>query len=264
MSAPVVDTITVGTNLVTIYADDDSPNPRDDHDQTCVLVLDHGRHNLPKEENIDLDAHSSWEEVADVIRARFDVVAMLPVYGIDHGQLALRAGEPYADKWDSGQAGLAYVTREAMATAWAGGEWTEVQAHAVIAGEVEEFNDWLTSDVYGYVVTDADGVELDSCWGMYGLDYCKAQAVAAAEQADPLPGFLLKGSHRVLSVTAHDFKPGDVTIRAGVRVLVCAVRTITTTATYTTWEVKDPATGLSHEHEFLDDRVATFTILRPE
>jgi len=54
------------------------------------------------------------------------------------------------------------------------------QAENVLLAEVEEYNKYLQGDVWGYVV-DPDG-ENESCWGMYGYDYCMAEAKALAEK----------------------------------------------------------------------------------
>ena len=49
-------------------------------------------------------------------------------------------------------------------------------------GFLETYNSWCNGDIYGYVVEDRDGEELDSCWGYIGdMDYCQDQAKIAAE-----------------------------------------------------------------------------------
>ena len=35
--------------------------------------------------------------------------------------------------------------------------------------------------MYGYVVEDAEGNDLDSCWGFFGMEYCKEEGRQAAE-----------------------------------------------------------------------------------
>lgn len=41
----------------------------------------------------------------------------------------------------------------------------------------------LDGDVYGYVVTLADGTQGDSCWGFFGLEYAEEQAREAMDFA---------------------------------------------------------------------------------
>ena len=40
----------------------------------------------------------------------------------------------------------------------------------VLRGEVKVYDQYLQGDVYGYVIEDADGEEIDSSWGYYGDD----------------------------------------------------------------------------------------------
>jgi hypothetical protein len=45
-------------------------------------------------------------------------------------------------------------------------EWAEKYIEATVKG----YDQYLTGDVYGYVIKDKDE-QIDSCWGFYGLDY---------------------------------------------------------------------------------------------
>lgn len=48
---------------------------------------------------------------------------------------------------------------------------------------LETYNQWAQGDVFGFVIEDSDGVEIDSCWGFYGFENCKESAEWAC---DPL------------------------------------------------------------------------------
>ena len=50
-----------------------------------------------------------------------------------------------------------------------------------LRAEISELDQWLIGDVWGYAITDDQGTTLDSCWSMYGRDYCQAEANAAVE-----------------------------------------------------------------------------------
>jgi len=80
--------------------------------------------------------------------------------------------------WDSGQVGFIYVS-----ILDAGREWSDLEGEALreragecLRSEVETYDQYLTGDVYGVVVEDANGEHLDSCWGFYGWDYAKQEA----------------------------------------------------------------------------------------
>jgi hypothetical protein len=51
---------------------------------------------------------------------------------------------------------------------------------AVAKSVVDEWNQYLSGDVWGYVIKDEEGEELDSCWGYYGRDHCEQSARESA------------------------------------------------------------------------------------
>ena len=64
----------------------------------------------------------------------------------------------------------------------------------VLRGEIDEYNQYLTGDVYGFIIEDVEpGVEdddidtggetIDSSWGFYGEDYCREEGERALEYA---------------------------------------------------------------------------------
>ena len=88
--------------------------------------------------------------------------------------------------WDSGQVGIIYMLREQILKQFGGKLLTKKkreQARDLMQSEVEEYDQYLTGDVYGYVVTDPLGNDVDSCWGFYGLEWARQEATAALEHA---------------------------------------------------------------------------------
>ena len=125
---------------------------------------------------------------------------ILPLYLYDHSGITMSCG-PFNCPWDSGQVGYVYCTREAILKEYnakrVSGKMRKRVAD-VLKQEVATYDDFLTGQVYGYEVfaideeADEDGDEaegelLDSCWGFFGLDYCKQEAKEVAEyQAEQL------------------------------------------------------------------------------
>jgi hypothetical protein len=81
------------------------------------------------------------------------------------------------DDTDDNHKGYVYVSRA---------EWADEDAARKAAlSLVEEWNTYLSGDVYGYTLEDEDGNYLDGCWGFYGMDAVKDEACsAAASHAD--------------------------------------------------------------------------------
>lgn len=90
--------------------------------------------------------------------------------------LSLGSGGQFSDPWDSGQIGFVFAAKN---------EWRYqtreqkkcVSAFTAAKGYVETWNQYLSGDVWGFVIEDADGEHVDSCWGFYGLEYCKTEAI---------------------------------------------------------------------------------------
>jgi len=108
---------------------------------------------------------------------------MLPLYLYDHSGITMSTSG-FSCPWDSGQVGWIYCTMERARQEWSGtDDEVRVRAKSYLYGEVEEYDQFLTGDVWGYVIKDEDDEEVDSCWGFYGLDYCREAAKEAVPSA---------------------------------------------------------------------------------
>lgn len=108
---------------------------------------------------------------------------ILPLYLYDHSGITISTA-PFGCPWDSGQVGYIYASLDDMRREFSCKRVTakhRAQAEKQLRQEVETYDQYLTGDVYGYVVTDENGDETDSCWGMFGLDYVREEATAAAK-----------------------------------------------------------------------------------
>lgn len=106
-----------------------------------------------------------------------DVAVSLLLYLYDHGGITMKT-TPFSRSWDSGEVGLVYVTRDEILAEYGGVRLTKSKrdrARRVLEAEVKVYDQFLTGDVYGYIVKDMDSV-FDSCWGYYGYDYCLEEA----------------------------------------------------------------------------------------
>jgi hypothetical protein len=125
---------------------------------------------------------------------------ILPLYLYDHGGITMSTGA-FSCPWDSGTVGFIYCSLEKAQYEW-GTEDSKLRgwdgnanytrkedgstrtlreaATRFLESEVEEYDQYLTGDVWGYVVSTPDGDE-ESCWGFFGHEYCEEQARSIAE-----------------------------------------------------------------------------------
>ena len=86
--------------------------------------------------------------------------------------------------WDSGQVGWIYVEAKQIRDNWSCKRITKKTREMALQnlrGEVEAYDQLLTGDVWGYEIEDEDGKHLDSCWGCFGHDYAKNEAMEQFE-----------------------------------------------------------------------------------
>ena len=173
---------------VTIQQDTDAQSPEDWGNDDLFLVASHRQFDV-RRKGFDCDADTPKEHKADY--------HVLPLIAYIHSGVALSLGSdsyPFNDAWDAGQVGWVLVQKRA------GFRNIRKAAQSLVA----EWNQYLSGDVYGYIVsavesgdddTDIDEMyeselaeleeleHVDSCWGFYGLEYCEAEAKRAAEYA---------------------------------------------------------------------------------
>lgn len=170
----------VGTHIVKIYPDEDVESPRKDRDNLGHMVCFHRRYTLGDGHDFRFEDFDGWSGLEAELEKRGAAV-VLPLYLYDHSGITMRTG-PFSCPWDSGRVGAIYATKDELRKEYSRTRITAAmlrKATAVLEGEVEEYDRFLTGDVYGYVVEDKEGGHVDSCWGFYGLEYCEAEARAA-------------------------------------------------------------------------------------
>lgn len=180
--ADAIETFEVNGRTVTIDRDDDCASPRE-WDNLAHFVCWHRRANLGDE--TVREPLTARDVIRRVRNAGDRVLAILPLYIYEHGGITMRTGA-FADRFDSGQVGWAYVTRKsAEKMGCTGPDWKRDRLEEAIRAEVSSYDDWLTGQCYGYTVTGAQGDVIDSCWGFVGdLDYVRSEARAAALAGD--------------------------------------------------------------------------------
>lgn len=182
-----------GKKIVIEY-DDDPINPRKEWDHFGTIVC--------------LGQGGDWPHYADIPDPRKEIppgwtydedkdlfqlpkkCAVLNVYIYDHSGVALSTGSggQFSDPWDSGKLGVIYATAEKIRENFMVKQLRKKhydKALEVLEGEIKEYNSYLSGECYGYIILDANGEEIDSCWGFLGdREYCIAEAKAAAGESN--------------------------------------------------------------------------------
>lgn len=167
--------------------DGSSSDPRE-NDNLGTIIGWHRRYNLGDENGLKLDMDPREFEAA-LQRER---AIYLPVFMYEHSGVALSTGS-FGDPWDSGQVGFIYADRAKVLKEYSAKIVTKAvrdKALQVLKYEIEEYGKWLNGEVYGYVIEDAEGNDVDSCWGFIGLDYIRQEVEVQLETLPhtlPLP-----------------------------------------------------------------------------
>lgn len=140
------------------------------------------------EEELGMSVYEEWEEnysgnmgYLAYLREQFEKEnVVVPIYAYEHGGITISSGYRAGwDSFDSGQLGFIYVSKKKALDEWKKKKWTQKFEETIVKileGEIETYDQYLRGEVFGYKIFDADGEELDSCWGCYGEDYCIEEA----------------------------------------------------------------------------------------
>lgn len=133
-------------------------------------------------------AARSLTELAAALKAKHSARVLLPVGMIDHSGVSyyVGGGPHWSDTagWDSGTCGFILDTPDRLQQTMGAGT-TDEQITKALTGEIEEYDRWARGDCYGYVITDPNGEQVESCWGFIGHDYAveEAKEIAGSLQA---------------------------------------------------------------------------------
>lgn len=166
----------VERRILKIYMDDDPVNPRKEWDNFGHMVCFHRQYDLGDEDKhgIDAEYHSSWNEMGKYLIKKCGAAVILPLYLYDHSGITMRT-HCFHDGWDSGQVGFIYATRKDILENWPATIPKKLtkdlieKAYNLLRTEVQEYDDYLTGNVYGYILEE-NGDEICSCWGYFGDD----------------------------------------------------------------------------------------------
>jgi len=160
----------LNNRVLEIEQDTNAESPREEWDNMGKMYCFHRRYNLGDKHDIKTDLYPDRADILKHIAPKGSVV--LPIYLYDHSGLTISTA-PFSCQWDSGQLGWIVATPKAMRETYLVKRVTKKireKATELLKSEVETYDQFLTGEVYGFRVKDANGDEEDSCWGFYGYD----------------------------------------------------------------------------------------------
>jgi hypothetical protein len=174
---------------IRIEQDENPMNPRTEWDNFGTIAYKHRNYILGEEEINDPDDFLAGLAGVEPDKDNLMELAqrknvILPVYLYDHSGITISC-HPFSCPWDSGQVGYIYATYEQIRKEYNVKHVTKKVIEKVknlLRSEIETFDNYLTGEVYGFIVEDKDGEDVDSCWGFYGEDGIK-EAKTEAENS---------------------------------------------------------------------------------
>jgi len=156
---------------VSIIPDTDAEQPGK-YDEECFIVTTRNRYfevKGPNEETADTIGENleEWEETHHVYKLN------ALIHSGVHLSITSDLKEYYMG-FDSGQIGFLLVKKD---------ETPDPFKYA--QGMVEEWNQYLSGDVWGYTIEDGEENAYDSCWGFYGFEYAKQEAISNVPEVVP-------------------------------------------------------------------------------
>ena len=172
---------------IEIAYDDLAEGPRA-WDNLGTMVCFHRRYNLGDDLEMSYpklkhENFSGWGTLRSYLEKDLKAAVILPLYMYDHSGLTISTS-PFSCPWDSGQIGYIFVTREKVAKEYQVKKITKKllkKCEEALKGEVKIYDQFLTGEVYYYMIVDAEGETVDSCGGYYGRDWEDNKLLSSAK-----------------------------------------------------------------------------------
>ena len=170
----------LGNERVRIVQDEDVETPRN-WSNLSKMIFTGGQEHLGDKHEVDFDysfdsrqEFITWGE--EIVRKHFkDVAVCYAVHMYKHSgeSISIDYSGLYANRWDSGTIGFVIVTKEDIRKEYNIKRVTKKyidKCENIVRGEIETLNQYISGEVYGYVVEDEDENIIDSCYGFFGDD----------------------------------------------------------------------------------------------
>ena len=173
-----IEEIKIDEVTVKFYQDTDAQSPADWGDENLFLVHYHRDFWQENKDVTERDLRDLYQgNKTETTRRLQKEYYIFPVAALIHSGVWLKLGHGGFSMdeggWDTSHVGALFASKKEFKS--------KGDAEKCATGKVTEWNHYLSGDVYGFVVEDKDGEDLDSCWGFYGLKYAKEEGLSMAK-----------------------------------------------------------------------------------
>lgn len=174
-----------------VTQDPDPESPRD-WDNIGTMVCFHSRYSLGDDVDLDTNDFTSWDDLRKHLEEKLEATIILPLYLFDHSGISIST-TPFSCKWDSGQVGFIYISKEKMLKEYGNLDQQTIDiVTKYLEHEVEIYDQYLRGEVYEFVITEVNKCslghehyeEIDSCGGFFGSDIQKNGILSYLDKDD--------------------------------------------------------------------------------
>ncbi len=152
---------------IKIYQDEDAQSPDEWSNEDLFIVYDHRDFTIERK---GFDPREIFENTQETQSMMFDGYHVFVLNAYIHSGVSLslaRDRYPFTDQWDVSTTGYVLVKKQK------GWSLRRSKSYQIAQSLVDEWNQYLSGDIYGFQSEDEDGKDIDSCWGFYGHDFEK-------------------------------------------------------------------------------------------
>lgn len=157
---------------ITVYYDENAESPANWDNPECFLCSDY------RDLNVDEESISADECREAIYKGKYFLNGfyIFPVSIYDHSGLALHLGEAHGWDYSNGWAFVCVRRKK--------GWWTRAKAREIAKDVLDEWNTYLSGNVYEVVIEDSEGQPIDACGGYYGAEGLKDAVLDAKSIID--------------------------------------------------------------------------------
>lgn len=155
-----------------IVIDDNPINPRDYENLGTIICTNSAYHKYGLGDNYS----NNIEEIEAILNSPDNIA--LPLYAYIHSGIILSTNE-FNCPWDSGQIGCIFTSKENIKKNFNIKRLTNKMVEKTkeyLKEEISIYNHYLSGEVYGYIINNSDGTEINSCYGYYDAKLAETAA----------------------------------------------------------------------------------------